>query len=131
MTRLKIRFKEFMKEQEREQTIQNLTVALEHQTYKQIPGTNNSFREDPPNTNTKTQRHAHVYAKRSGGGKELYSVNLDGSGHDGSSGITIPKSHAEFLRGKGYEIPPTCTLESITLDPSVDHGYELIILEDS
>lgn len=126
-----MRFQEFLKDQARDKAIEKLTIALEHHTYKQVPGTNSSYREDPPNTNTKTQRHAHVYAKRNGSGKELYSVNLDGSGHDGSSGVTIPKSHAEFLRGKGYEIPLTCTLESIAIDPSVDSDYELILLEDS
>ena len=126
-----MKFQEFLKEQEREKALQELTVTLEHHTYKQIPGTNNSYREDSPKTSTMTQRHAHVYAKRNGEGKELYSVNLSGTGHDGSSGTTIPKSHAEFLRGRGYDIPLTNTLESISIDPSVDDGYELLLFEDS
>lgn len=100
--------------------LQELTLALEHQTYKQIPGTNNSFRQDSENTSSKTQKHAHVYAKRNGEGKELYSVNFDGSGHDGSSGIVIPKKHAEYFRGIGYDIASNLTLESLSfsdLDP--------------
>lgn len=126
-----MRFQEFLKEQERENALQELTATIEHHTYKQIPGTNSSYREDSPNANKKTQRHAHVYAKRNGGGKEIYSVNLSGSGHDGSSGITIPNSHADFLRGRGYEIPLTNTLESIRIDPTVDDGYELFLFEDA
>ena len=63
-----------------------------------------------------TIKHSHVYAKLKGSGKEIYSVNIDGSGHDGSRGIKIPDSHAEFFRRKGYRIPNDNILEGIIWD---------------
>ena len=130
MTKLKEIFQQVLKEQEQEKLLQELTISLEHHTYKRIPGTNNSYREDKPSANKNTQRHAHVYAKRNGGGKELYSVNLSGTGHDGSSGIVIPNSHADFLRDEGYNIPLTNSLESISIDLSKNDGYVLFLFEE-
>ena len=128
------RFKDFLRETKlnevREQKLTELSLALEHQTYKKIPGTRNSLRIDPQNTSTLTQRHAHVYAKPNGGGKQLYSVNLDGSGHDGSSGTVIPASHAEHLRGLGFVIPDNLTLESLDIDSLSPELYEICILGD-
>lgn len=119
-------FKKFL---ERKKEIQKQIDLFEHETYKNIPGIKNSYREDPANTNTMTQKHAHVYAKPKGKGGQLYSVNIDGSGHDGSSGIEIPKTHATFFRDKGYDIDVNNILESTELsilDPNV---FELIIVE--
>lgn len=130
MTKLKEILQQVLKEQEQDKLLQELTISLEHHTYKRIPGTNNSYREDKANTNKNTQRHAHVYAKRNGGGKELYSVNLSGTGHDGSSGTVIPSSHADFFRDEGYSIPLTNSLESISIDLSEDDDYVLFLLED-
>jgi hypothetical protein len=110
--------------------LEQLSIALEHHTYKNIPGTSNSFRQDSANTNTGTQKHAHVYAKRNGQGKELYSVNLDGRGHDGSSGTKIPLTHAEHFRGLGYSIPLNLTLESLEYDALNSEEFEICILED-
>lgn len=111
--------------------VEKLSITLEHEKYKNIPGTNSSVRQDKGNTNTKTQDHAHVYAKRNGGGKELYSVNLDGSGHDGSSGKSIPSSHADFLRSLGYEIPVNLVLESIEpTSINLDDFQFCILFED-
>ena len=128
------RFKEFLKESElnevREKKLAELSLALEHQTYKNIPGTRNSLRVDPQNTSTLTQRHAHAYARPNGGGKQLYSVNLDGSGHDGSSGMVISASHAEHLRGLGFTIPANLTLESLDIESLIPELYEFCILCD-
>ena len=121
-------FKEFIAETEKVKELINL---FEHQTYKNIPGTKNSYREDTGNTNTMTSRHSHVYAKPKGRGTEIYSVNIDGSGHDGSSGTEIPSSHAEFFRSKGYSIPDNNILENLILSESVSEEYELFIFEDS
>ncbi|WP_353238099.1 hypothetical protein [Limnohabitans sp.] len=107
-------FKGFLKKNQAE-PVNTLILALEHNTYKSIPGTKNSFRIDSQNTNTMTQRHAHVYAKLEGKGEQLYSVNVDGSGHDGSSGRVIPKAHASHFRNLGFAIPDNLTLESIDL----------------
>ena len=113
---------------ERLSKFSEISLALEHYTYKNIPGTKNSLRLDPQNTNTMTQRHAHVYAKPKGGGKELYSVNMDGSGHDGSSGKVIPASHAEHLRSLGFNIPDNLSLESLDFESMSSELYEICIL---
>lgn len=120
-------FKEFVAETEKAKELINL---FEHQAYKNIPGTKNSYREDTGNTNTMTSKHSHVYAKSKGRGIEIYSVNIDGSGHDGSSGTEIPSSHAEFFRSKGYSIPDNNILESLILSESASEEYELLIFED-
>lgn len=125
------RFKQYLAEVEREKAIETLTLAFEHEVYMRIPGTTNSYRQDAANTNTQTQRHLHVYAKLNGGGKELYSVNLDGSGHDGSSGTPISSANADFFRSKGYNVPLTNTLESLDLEHINDGTYYLILLEDA
>ena len=128
--------KELLAQQEADQiykkNLEDLTIALEHVTYKNIQGTNNSVRHDKGKTSTKTQDHAHVFAKRNGQGKQLFSVNMDGTGHDGSSGTKISASHAEYLRGVGYTIPDSLTLESLSYE-SMDKGdFEfLIITEDA
>jgi hypothetical protein len=124
-------FKQYLNEVEiRKLNISKLSVALEHQTYKSIPGTQNSFRIDPANTNTMTQRHAHVYARQAGGGKELYSVNMDGTGHDGSTGTVIPVKHANCFRGLGFDIPANLTLESLDYGSLDFDLYEFCLFED-
>ncbi len=120
-------FKEFVAEEEKVQELINL---FEHQIYKNIPGTKNSYREDTGNTNTMTSKHSHVYAKPKGKGTEIYSVNINGSGHDGSSGTEISSSHAEFFRNKGYSIPDNNILENLILSESVTEEYELLIFKD-
>ena len=107
-----------------------LFELFEHKTYKNIPGTKNSYREDPGNTNTMTQKHAHTYAKPKGKGGQIYSVNKDGTGHDGSSGIEIPSAHADFFRGKGYEIDASNILENIELSALDPDAYELVTLNE-
>lgn len=130
MKRFKDFLKEVVEEEEREKKIKALVLALEHHTYKNIPGTRNSVRVDPGNTNTLTQRHAHIYARPNGGGKQLYAVNLDGSGHDGSSGTVIVAKHAEYLRASGWEIPLNLTLESLDFDDLVLENFEWCVLND-
>lgn len=107
-----------------------LIELFEHQTYKNVPGTKNSYREDSGNTNTMTQKHAHTFAKQKGKGSQLYSVNIDGTGHDGSSGIEISQAHADFLRSKGYDIDPSNILESINLSDLNPNDFDLIMLNE-
>jgi hypothetical protein len=77
-------FKQYLAETEqKDEAISQRVQLFEHETYKLIPGNRNSYRTDAGNTNTQTIKHSHVYAKAKGGGAELYSVNVDGSGHDG------------------------------------------------
>ncbi len=59
------RFNQFLaeaKEEKKEQILEEvLSLVLEHNVYNLISGTKNSYREDSPNTNTHTLKHAHVY----------------------------------------------------------------------
>ncbi|WP_273021143.1 hypothetical protein [Rheinheimera sp.] len=127
-------FTQYLEEAEKmkrlEERVSTLSLALEHHTYKDIPGTKNSFRVDSQNTNTMTQRHAHVYAKRNGGGKELYSVNLDGTGHDGSSGMVIPQKHADHFLSLGFSIPNNLILESIDFESLSPDLFEICVFSD-
>lgn len=102
---------------------------LEYEEYKNIPGTNNSYRQDSGNTNTKTQKHVHVYAKQKGNGKEIYSVNVDGSGHDGYRGTKIPDSHADYFKKKGFNIKPDNILEWITPDTISSFSFYIVLEE--
>ena len=106
-----------------------LVLALEHQTYKIIPGTTLSYRFDPANTNTRTQGHFHVFAKRNGKGGQLFAVNMDGSGHDGSSGTTISRKQADYLQSKGVQVPLNLTLESIDYSDLNSEEFFILILD--
>jgi hypothetical protein len=126
----KQRFKEYLRESAAQnRTFREWVQLFEHEVYKPIPGTQNSYRSDPSNTNTMTLRHSHVYAKPKGRGKELYAVNFDGSGHDGFSGTAIPARHADFFRSLGYSIPDTNILESLDLDVLEEEAFSLTVLE--
>jgi len=126
-------FKTYLKESEQAENLLLEQIQLfEHIVYKTIPGTRNSYREDPNNTNTRTIRHSHTYAEPNGRGRELYAVNIDGSGHDGSSGIEIPSAHADFFRGLGYNINQNNILESLDFNNISNLNYSLIlIVEDN
>lgn len=130
MARL-IRFKEFHQQRlARKTTRRAVELFFEHEQYKRIPGTSASYRQDRPDTTTLTQKHVHVYAKPSGRGKELYSVNLDGTGHDGSSGAPIPATHADYFRSIGYTIASTNILEALDLTAADQIEHELVYLVD-
>ena len=103
---------------------------FEHEIYKRIPGTTTSYRQDSANMNTQTIQHSHVYAKLKGSGKELYSVNLDGRGHDGSTGIKIPALHGDFFRSNGYSINHNNILEWLDLEQLEEDKHILMLLED-
>ena len=119
-----ISFKEFYAELFAEENERKL--LLEYECYRLIPGTNNSYRQDKLDTSTKAQKHSHVYAKPHGNGKELYAVNYDGRGHDGSRGKTIPKDHADYFRSKGYDIPASNILKEITILGLKGGRYEIL-----
>lgn len=57
-----------------------LDPATESARYQDIPKTQMSVRFDKGNTHTLTQDHAHIFASPKGKGKDLYSVNKDGTG---------------------------------------------------
>jgi hypothetical protein len=125
-------FKQFLAEsEEMDEAISKIIRLFEHETYKPIPGTKNSYRMDSGNTNKHTIKHSHIYANPKGGGAELYSVNYDGSGHDGSSGREIPTSHADYFRSLGYTINKNNILECLELGEIDESIYTLILLENA
>lgn len=119
-----ITFKEFYSELYAAENERRL--LLEYECYRLIPGTRNSYREDPMNTATRTMKNSHVYARPKGGGRKLYTVNYDGSGHDGSEGIQIPSSHADYFRSKGYDIPESNILECIEMGALEGSIYQIV-----
>jgi len=106
-------------------------MLLEHETYKRIPSTKSSYRIDSGNTNTLTDRHAHVFAKPKGGGKQLYSVTIKGFGHDGHSGTQIPSTHADHFRSLGFDIKDTNILECIDLAEITPDKYVFLLPGDA
>ena len=106
----------------------NRIELFEHEHYKRIPGKKASYRQDSAHTD-KSMKHSHIYAKPKGKGKELYSVNIDGSGHDGSSGVEIPQAHADYFRQNSYNIDPTNILECVTIEDLSEATYTLVFLD--
>jgi hypothetical protein len=128
-----MRFIEFLglRRRNRKKNLARIQLC-EHVVYTSIPGTNNSFRVDAGNTNTATQRHLHAYARPMGGGSELYAVNIDGTGHDGSSGIEIPKSHADYFRNRlAFNIPQSNIIERLEMKNIHPERYSWILIENS
>jgi hypothetical protein len=123
--------KEYLADLGKNERLLEQVQLFEHETYKSIPGTKSSYRQDTRNVTTNTLKHSHVYAKSNGGGNELYAVNTDGSGHDGSSGVEISSKHADYFRSLGYKINPNNILESIDLDKINNSIYSLIIIENA
>ena len=125
-------FKQYLAETEATRgVLPGLIELFEHEVFGRIPGSRNSYVEHPGNTNTLTLKHSHVYAKPQGQGKQLYAANVNGTGHDGSSGIEISKSHADFFRSKGYEIPPSNILEGINYELLEEQKHFVYILSDA
>ncbi len=107
-----------------------MTELFEHQRYRPIPGTRDTYREDPGNTNTLTLQHSHVYAGNSK--NQLYSVNVDGTGHDGSKGILMPQKHADFFRtNKNYKINSNNILEQLEAKSLILGEHKLYIFTES
>ena len=103
---------------------------LEHKVYQDIPGASLSYRFDNPRKNSKGdflgQPHVHVYAKPKGNGKELYSINADGSGHDGSSGKKVHPYVADHFRGHGFNIKPDNILECVDIALVTPQNYTIV-----
>lgn len=117
-------FKEFINEIEVVKVDLRDELLLEHDKYQKIPKTQRTYRIDKANTSSLTQDHAHVYASKN---KQIYAVNIDGSGHDGNHGYEIPKRDAEYFRTIGFDIAQTNILEN--LDYSlVDAKYKVYAL---
>ena len=89
------------------QALENL--VLEYNQYKNIPGTTKTYRIDPANTNTMTQKHIHVFFN----GEQIYAMNVDGTPHDGSKCV-LSKKDQEFLKKMGFAVPEGGILEMYT-----------------
>jgi len=125
------KFKMFVSDSaKQEETVANRVLLFEHEKYKPIPGSVNSYRTDAGKTTTKTIRHSHIYAKPKGRGKKLYAVNIDGSGHDGSKGRSIPSTHADYFRSLGYSINANNILETLLLHDTNMTDFALILMEN-
>lgn len=124
------RFEHYFKEAQRQEALSRTYSLFEHETYKGISGTTNSYRQDPAKTTWLPQKQVHVYAKRKGGGKELYSVIIDGRHHAGPGEYAVPARHAGYLRGLGYSIPNENILECILLDANDKDVYALLLMDD-
>jgi hypothetical protein len=61
------------------------------------------YRKDSPHGG-QGLNHYHVFKGKNG--PELFSVNMDGTGHDGSSGAKVGKKPATYLRNQGVNISP-------------------------
>ena len=84
-------------------------LVLEYKTYKNVPGTTKTYRIDPANTNTRTQKHIHVFFD----GKQIYAMNIDGTPHDGSK-YRLSKADLRFLKDLGFKTPDNGILEMYT-----------------
>lgn len=117
-------FKEFINEIEVVEVDLRDELLLEHDKYQKIPKTQRTYRIDKANTSSLTQDHAHVYASKN---KQIYAVNIDGSGHDGNHGYEIPKRDAEYFRGLGFSISDTNILESLEAEQIkvIDKAYKV------
>ncbi|MDD4963627.1 MAG: hypothetical protein PHI11_06890 [Gallionella sp.] len=105
-----------------------LESISESANYDRVPKTQMSVRFDNGKTNKMTKDHAHVFARPNGQGKELFAVNIDGSGHDGSSGKAIPRKVGEFLKDKGYAMPLNLVIESMSLSSALEDCFVVFIV---
>lgn len=124
-------FQEFVAESKFIEAITECVQLYEYEVYKRIPGTQNSYRIDTGNINTNTIKHSHVFAKQNGRGTELYSVIVNGKGHDGSSGVAIATPQADYFRSIGFNIAPDNILESLDVKQLDANAYTLILIADS
>lgn len=96
------------------QRFQDDDVLVEAYVNKRIPGTKGkTYQVHLPYGEQKPGhlKHIHIYAKN---GKELYSVNNDGTAHDGYHGVQIPDDEANFFRSKGFAIPDSNIIECLS-----------------
>lgn len=81
----------------------------EQQEKNIIPGTTKRYFIHRANTFTLTQKHIHVYVD----GKQVYSLNIDGSSHDGSYAYKLSKKEIAFLKSLDFTIPKNGIVESL------------------
>jgi len=85
-------------------------AALLEAKYNGLPlGGKYSARKDPAHAPS-GQFHLHLFAR----GKELGAINRDGTGHDGSTGVTLPPRVVAGMQKHfpQFRIPPSHVIES-------------------
>jgi hypothetical protein len=75
--------------------LSNKSILREHELYKSIPKSTFNFRIDKAYPQFNIQRHIHIYDKK---GNEIYSVNFDGTGHDGYHNELLSNTIADFFK---------------------------------
>lgn len=120
----------YFKKLERKIYAYDNTKAL-FENFEMIPGTNQSYVIHKMDTLSNTIKHAHVYAKPKGKGGQLYSIRVDGKGHDGSSGYEMPRKHQEHFRKLGFTIPEKGILECRLHELDIENYSLEIMVNDS
>lgn len=100
-------------------------TPLQEAKYISVPKTTKYARYDSGNSNTSTQDHLHLFSKN---GKELYSINRNGTKHDGSK-AKLSSKEIDFLTKQGFNVPDDGLLESISID-SAKNFLEFELLFD-
>ena len=85
-------------------------ALLEHNIYQRFGNTKLYYRLDKDNNSPGQQRHIHVF-KDDKGKIQLFSINFDGTKHDGSQHVLTSKEQSA-LTSLGIPIPPDGLLES-------------------
>lgn len=101
------------------------------ENFQMIPGTNQSYVIHKMDTLSNTIKYAHVYAKPKGKGGQLYSIRVDGKGHDGSSGYKMPRKHQEHFRKLGFTVPEKGILECRLHNLNIEDFSLEIMIKDS
>lgn len=84
---------------------------LEHTKFKKIPGTTFQIRIDKSNTQTKVQKHAHIFDSK---GNQVISVNFDGTKHDSLPDYLLPQKVSDYLRAQGFNIKSSNLVEGVS-----------------
>lgn len=95
--------------------------------YNQIGKTNKWYRIDKPYGEQKpgNQKHMHGYICKKGkkGNKEqIFSINVDGTAHDGYHKTEIPEEFIPILKKEGFKIPKNNMIEFICVSPSYENA---------
>lgn len=90
-------------------------TLLEHNIYQRFGDTKLYYRLDKANNAPGQQRHIHVF-KDDKGRIQLFSINFDGTKHDGSQ-RQLSSGEQKALTALGIPVPPNGLLECEYISP--------------